>query len=101
MIGRPDSRASMITPRPTVRERFGTSAVSATLQSSSSARISSLNAPTPPLRWNAEPFGGDRVVLAVAVQGDQDLGDVTFLGLDEWVRKCWPCQNAKIAGNCR
>jgi hypothetical protein len=31
MIGRPDSRASMMMPRPATRERFGTSAVSATL----------------------------------------------------------------------
>ncbi len=40
----------MIMPRPATRERFGTSAVSATLQLSSSARTISLNAPTPPLR---------------------------------------------------
>ena len=31
MIGRPDSRASMMMPRPATRERFGTSAVEATL----------------------------------------------------------------------
>ena len=30
-IGRPDSRASMMMPRPAMRERFGTSAVSAML----------------------------------------------------------------------
>ena len=31
MIGRPDSRASIMMPRPAIRERFGTSAVNATL----------------------------------------------------------------------
>ncbi len=50
MIGRPDSRASMIRPRPTTRARFGTSAVVATFQLSSSASTISLKAPTPPLR---------------------------------------------------
>ena len=50
MIGRPDSRASMMMPRPATRARFGTSAVVATFQLSSSACTISLNAPTPPLR---------------------------------------------------
>ena len=30
-IGRPDSRASITMPRPTIRDTFGTSAVSATV----------------------------------------------------------------------
>ena len=55
MIGRPDSRASMMMPRPATRDLFGTSAVSAMLEPSSSTRSISLNAPTPPLRWNADP----------------------------------------------
>ena len=38
MIGRPDSRASMIMPSPATRERLGTSAVSATLQPAWSVR---------------------------------------------------------------
>ena len=50
MIGRPDSRASMMRPSPTTRARFGTSAVVATFHLSSSACSISLKAPTPPLR---------------------------------------------------
>jgi hypothetical protein len=50
MIGRPDSRASMMMPSPTTRARFGTSAVVATFHFSSSACSISRNAPTPPWR---------------------------------------------------
>ena len=49
-IGRPDSRASRMTPRPATRATFGTSAVVAMLMPSASVCSMRLNAVTPPLR---------------------------------------------------
>src|SRR5271170_7825996 len=33
---------------------------------------------------DAQPFGGERIEFAVAMQRNQHLGAVNFLGLDEW-----------------
>ena len=51
-----------------------------------------------PDRTDAEPLGGDGVELAIAMPRNQDLGAVALLVLMNGVMKCWPCQNAKIAG---
>ncbi len=96
MIGRPDSRASMMMPSPTTRARFGTSAVVATFQlvlqrlqhlperadAALAVKRAAMIAGTPD-GADAEPLRGDGVELAVAVPRDQDLGAVALLGLDE------------------
>src|SRR5205823_5354149 len=38
-------------------------------------------------RADAEPLSGDGVELAVAMPGDQRLGAMAFIGLDEWRQK--------------
>ena len=95
-IGRPDSRASMMTPRPATRARFGTSAVVATFQFSCSVctisreRADATLAVKRPAMiagtadgFDAEPLGRNRVEFAVAMPRDQHLGAMAVLGLDE------------------
>ena len=96
MIGRPDSRASMMMPSPTTRARFGTSAVVAMFQLSSSALQHFAERADAALAMkgaaviagaadgaDAEPLGGNGVELAVAMPRDQHLGAMARLGLDE------------------